>query len=144
MSLDLAILGDPADSVADLRISNSANDGIYKLVQRVLILLFTDESEPTNLGLGTTLASETISANANIDFVDNAFTLAMDKVKDDLDESYSADYPLDERLSAYLVQSTKTDRGTIEVDLTLTAQSGESTTVKVPIDHISAEQSNNG
>jgi len=142
MSLDLAILGDPADSVSDLRIANLANDGIYKLVQKILVLLFTDSSVSTNLGIGTNLATETISANSRPDFLNNLFTLALDKVKDDLELTYPADVSADEQLSSYRVQATTTDRGTVAVDLTIESLAGEFFTVNVPIDNISAEQSN--
>jgi hypothetical protein len=140
MSLDLAILGAPADPVADLRIDNLANDGIYKLVQKVLIILFTDSSVSTNLGIGTSLSSETISANSRAEFVNNIFNIALDKVKDDLELTYPADAPDEEKLASYRVQATTTtDKGTVAVDLTIESLAGESVTVNVPIDHISAE-----
>ena len=139
MRLDLAILGDPADTVADLRIDNLANDGIYKLVQKVLIILFTDSSVSTNLGIGTALSSETVLANSRTEFVNNIFNIALDKVKDDLELTYPADAPDEERLAAYRVQATTTDKGTVAVDLTIESLAGESVTVNVPIDHISAE-----
>ena len=65
MSNDLSILGPPASlRPALLDFDDTICTGAYKLVQRVLVILFTDEDNPYSFGIGTEIPQLLVGTNA--------------------------------------------------------------------------------
>ena len=76
MAYDIAILGDEAQGLSLLDFNNKVVEGGYKLVQQVVILMFTDETEPLSFGMGTQLPGFLAGSN-NYDesVINNQFTI---------------------------------------------------------------------
>ena len=139
MSHDIAILGDPANSVSALTIDNTANDGIYKLVQRTVILLFTDKSDTKNLGLGTDLPRLLDSNVVDEETIRGYFNLALADVKDNILAAQALDAPDDEKLRDYQLRVEVTERDEVTVDITVVSEAGELFEVRVPESAINLE-----
>jgi hypothetical protein len=138
MAYDLAILGDPENTVSALAVDNTANDGVYKLVQRILVLLFTDVNGTGSAGYGTDLSGEVLSANiSDPEIVQNLFNLAQAKVQEQLQETTALDAPDDEVLKDMIsVVRSGSEDDELFVDVTITTEAGTQITVSAPISSI--------
>jgi hypothetical protein len=138
---DMNILGAPADDRSDLANTNEAIDGIMKLAQRVMVLLLTDSTVSTNIGIGTTLPTIIFSANnQEASVFKNEVDQALDSVLDLLKRSQKTDDPDDEkidRLTSKVLIDTA-DEATIDVGIV--AQSGDETTVSFPVTNINTSE----
>ena len=78
MSIDPAILGPPAHNVeALLDFDGTVSEGIYKLMQRVVILMFTDAEGEYAFGLGTDIPRLLQGTNSlATDILQNEFAIA--------------------------------------------------------------------
>ena len=136
--LDIAILGDPTKSVPALAINNEANDGVYKLVQRVMILLLTDINDPFQLGLGTELPTQITSSNIlDAGLLQALVSQALSRVRVQLLQDQLDDTPPDEALDR--LQAIVPDpitRDTEFVDVIVSTLAGDSVTVSLPITDI--------
>jgi len=137
MAFDLAILGDPENTVSALAVDNTANDGIYKLVQRIMILLLTDIEAPNSNGFGTNLPGIVFSANiSNPEVLQGSFDIAQSAVLTQIRETTDPDAPEDEQLEGLSSELVRLDRDEILMNLTVIAVSGDLTTVSAPISNI--------
>ena len=136
MTHDINIMGSPKVHETLLKLDNTAITGIQKLVQRTLILLFTDSSDPVNLGLGTSLGKETQGGNADVALTKGLFDIALSFVQDQLQKNTPSDAPADEQIQGYVTTANLTDRGTIEVRIIVTSVAGTTVTVAVPLKHL--------
>lgn len=134
-NFDVAILGSPANATSLLNVDNTAGTGIYKLVQRILILMFKDKDDPNSLGIGTNLPTELFGANIqDREILKNTLNIAMDRVKETLVSSTPADAPDDEKIDNIQVELlTPEGRDTEDIQLTVTSLAGSQFTVVVPI-----------
>ena len=139
MSYDLAILGDPENNIPTLTIDNTAVDGLYKLIQRVMILLLTDASAENNPGgVGTDIPE--LYRGGNVpppEVVANVFAASLVQIKQTLIANIQPDTPADEvpeNLTATVVSNDLPD--TVTVEVVVTSQAGNSATVNVPISNI--------
>jgi hypothetical protein len=133
---DIAILGSDARGPSLLDFNDRLVTGGLKLVQQVLILLFTDEDEPLSYGAGTQLPEYLAGANVYDEAViNNQFAIAAAKVQDFLQQTQPVTLPLSERL---LRVDTKVSRivgssDQAQVELVVVSQDETATTVEVPI-----------
>jgi len=135
--LDQAILGDPAEDRPELANTNTANDGIYKLVQRVMIILLTDSTVSTNLNIGTEIPSIVFSANVtDPDLLKGRFDQALDGVRDILIGSQQATDPDDEKIDTMAAEVTNVASDETTVDIIVVSQAGTAALVSIPIDNI--------
>lgn len=137
MPYDISILGDNAngDSLLDFH-DKVVNNG-RKLVQKVLILLFTDENEPLSFGYGTQLPEYLAGANNyEEDALNNQFTIAASKVADILRNTQSLNLPADEKLQRIdvIVTRSETEKDQARAEITVISQDDTATTVQVPIE----------
>jgi hypothetical protein len=137
---DMAMLGDVDDKVSALTFdANAAAVGVYKLVQKVITLMFTDSSSPYALGRGTELPEQLVGANAlDLETTSNLFNIAVSKVKETLLAIQTSDQPDDELLVDIRVEVLVADLGSDgrEVNLTVISAAGEAVTVKVPVTNL--------
>jgi hypothetical protein len=138
MTYDLAILGDPNSEVSALSVDNTAAEGVYKLVQRVLILMFTDVNAQASNGYGTRLPAEVFSANiSNKEIIENIMNLAQARVQEQLQDTTADDAPEDEILTEITnTVSTGANSDELFVDITITTASGVDITVSAPVSNI--------
>jgi hypothetical protein len=142
MSYDLNIMGSPTTYKALMQVDNTAIGGPQKLAQRILVLLFTDETVPTNLGIGTDLPAQNGVNISDLEVVRNVYNLAVTAVKSTLFQETDPASPADERLRDIQVRVQETDTpGEVEVLLDITTQSEDTLTVPVPATMIT-EQDN--
>jgi hypothetical protein len=134
---DMAMLGDVDQEVSALSFeSNEAAVGIYKLIQRVLVMLFTDSSSEYSAGRGTELPQQLPGANAlDLESTTNLFNIAASKVKETIIGAQTSDQPEDEQLVdirvEVLIDDSIPDRR--EINMTVISAAGEAVTVKVPV-----------
>ena len=137
MAYDIAILGNEAAGRSLLDFNNKVVDGGEKLVQQVLILLFTDEDEPLSFGFGTQLPGLLAQTNAyDEDVLNNQFNIAASKVSDIMRVSQPLDLPTDEKLERIEVNVTRssTNKDQAEAVITVVSQDETATTVRLPIE----------
>ena len=140
MTYDINLLGNPTVPVALLRIDNSAITGAQKLLQRVVILLFTDSTVVSNLGLGTQMPGQDSSNIADLEVIRNLFNIALGQVKEQLLATTLVTAPDDEKISDLQVEvSESIIPGQVDVDVMVTTKSGSGASAKVPIREITAE-----
>jgi len=138
MSADINILGNPDQQQAALRVDGTAIYGIQKLVQRSLVLLYTDIEDPVRLGVGTDLPRGDQSRNNyDIQELQMLFEIALGKVQSILLSSTSLETPADERIKEFRASSETTDRGEVSMDITVRSQADTEFVVRVPIASIS-------
>lgn len=142
MTYDLAILGDPENTVPALTIDNTACEGIYKLIQKVMILLLTDVDGENNIGgVGTSIPAVVRGSNVpEPEVVSNLFAAALADIKPTLLAAVTPDTPTDEvpsSLKADVVTDADNLSDVVAVEVTVIAQSGQSTSVKIPVSSIS-------
>jgi hypothetical protein len=138
MSVDINILGNPQQQQAALRIDGTAIYGIQKLVQRSLILLYTDIEDPLRLGVGTDLPRGDQSRNNyDIQELQTLFEIALGKVQSILLSTTSLETPADERIKEFRAGAETTDRGEVSMDITVRSQADTEFVVRVPIASIS-------
>jgi hypothetical protein len=137
MAYDIAILGDETTGLSRLDFNNRVVDGGSKLVQQVLILLFTDETEPLAFGLGTQLPVFLAGSN-NYDeaVINNQFTIAASKVADALRNTQPLDLSDNEKLQRIDTKVTRslTNPNQATAEITVVSQDEEATTVNLPIE----------
>lgn len=140
MSYDLAILGNPEQTVPDLTINNTANDGAYKLLQRVMILLLTDTNAENNPGgVGTDIPSLLRGGNVpEPETLSNLFATALVEIKTALlsgitPESTEDEIP--ETLKAFVIPNEEPS-DTVTVEIQVLTRAGTEVTVSVPISNI--------
>ena len=132
MSLDINILGDLSNDQPLLALDGTCVEGIALLVQKVMILLLSDErTERFGTGVPQILRN---SANIDSGVVSNIFTTALADVKDILDNNTPAGTPNDERLASYTHEVEVLEGSSVSVSITITALSGDTTELKLPID----------
>jgi hypothetical protein len=138
MSNDIAILGQPGSlRPALLDFDGTVCTGSYKLVQRVLTVLFTDESNEYSFGIGTEIPQILSGSNAvEDDILQNLFNIAGAQIKDIFDQEDITGVPDDEilqdiRFAVIQPEGQLPDTRTIEV--AVYTQAGEETVVEVPI-----------
>jgi hypothetical protein len=149
MSLDIAFLGDPANTISALSFAdNTANDGVYKLVQRIMILLFTSEDSQYNAGFGTEIPNSITSANiSDKDLIQGTFMNEMSQIAAYLQQTTPFGTPADEQLDRYEVIVVEEDDmpDQLFVELTIFPASGTGTTVRIPVSEIyNVEDSEDG
>lgn len=142
MLYDLAILGDPNNDQPTLAIANEANDGLYKLLQKVMILLLTDESSPYNLGVGTSLPTEVVSANiTDKKAVQGLFKIGMAKIREVIHVQTPFDAPDDEKLKDFDVVVLDGEAAdTLDVEITVTSVADGSISVRMPTSNLFTSQ----
>jgi len=140
MSYDLAFLGNPENLKTALAIDNKADDGLYKLLQRIIILLFSDIDSQYNMGIGTTLPQEVFSANiVDPQVIQGVFNNSMAKVRQYLKDNTPASAPLDEQLKdaqVIIPQLGDVQTDTQEVQIIVTSAAEGTISVRVPISEI--------
>jgi hypothetical protein len=138
MALDVAIMGDPRQEVTALAIDNTANDGIYKLAQRVMIVLLTDREDPIQLNAGTGVPGQAFSANVtDLEVIRGQFTNGMSEVRDVLNQTVTTETPDDERLANYEVkvrEQSAPDK--VDVEILITSEAGNQAVVRLPISNL--------
>jgi len=139
-TFDIAILGDPELDLSLLDFDNRMATGIYKLVQRVLILLFTDSEAPASAGRGTDLPREVFGANVtDIEIIRNQFNIAAQKVTETLITETDLDAPDDEKLASLRVEVIAGEApDAVDTEVTVLTVAGEEFTVVVPTSNTSA------
>lgn len=136
MTYDINIMGPPTTVEALLRLDNTAIAGVQKLVQRTMVLMFTDVSDPVNLGLGTTLATDLKGGSADLEIIRNFFNIALALVKDTIRQQTPLDAPDDEQISGYDVAVSKPARDTVVATITVKTAAGTTVAVQVPLKHL--------
>jgi len=132
---DIAILGEPATAESLLDFNGKIAEGIYRLVQKVLVLLFSDEENSYAYEQGTQLPSVIPSANiGDAEELQNQFNIAVSKVQEMLSVSQPLDLPDDEtleRIETVITRDTGSDAAKAEI--TVISAAGDSVTVNVPL-----------
>jgi len=143
MSYDLAILGDATTGPSPLTIDNTANDGVYKLLQRVIVLMFTDASNPTTLGLGTNIPNTVQGANiTDVNTYQGILDIAAQTVKEILLAETSVDAPDSEKIDTIVPVVSEGDAAdTLNAQVTVTSLDG-SASITVPITNLNGELNN--
>lgn len=132
---DLNIMGLPTTREALLRVDNTAINGPQKLLQRLLVLLFTDNRVETNLGIGTELSDDDVGNISDLEVIRNQYNIALASVKDTLLVETLKDADASERIKDAQLQVQETDeRGTVEITITVTTQAGDDVSVSVPVE----------
>jgi hypothetical protein len=138
MSNDISILGTPGSlRPALLDFDGTVCTGVYKLVQRVLIVLFTDRNNPESYGIGTDIPGLLSGANAvDEDTLQGFFNIAGAQIKEIFRNEDNTGVPDDEilkdlRFAVIQPEGQLPDTRTIEVEVS--TQAGEDTVVQVPI-----------
>lgn len=135
MTYDINILGDLTNAQPAFVINGTCIEGVAKLVQRMIIILLSDnETETIGTDVPRVLRGST---TASPEVVDNIFRIALADVAEQL--TYEDDTPDDERLDSYDYTVERTDDYTFFIDITITAVSGDSTVAKLPIDFTAKE-----
>ena len=138
MSADINILGNSDQQQAALRVDGTAVYGIQKLVQRSLVLLYTDIADPVRLGVGTDLPRGDQSRNNyDIQELQTLFEIALGKVQSILLSTTSPGTPADERIKEFRADSRTTDRGEVSMEITVRSQADTEFVVRVPVASIS-------
>jgi len=131
MTSDINILGDITNSQPALAMDGTFLVGSIKLVQKILILLLTDvETDP--FGRGTRIPSLAGMGTVDMGQLEGIFRIAMTDVKVQLDASYLADTPDDEKLEIINVELSRLEPDYIQAVLVITTQDGETTTIELP------------
>jgi hypothetical protein len=134
MSVDINILGDPHQRHAAMRVDGTAIYGIQKLVQRSLILLYTDIEDTVRLGVGTGLPrGDQTRNNYDVSELQMLFEIALGKVQSILLSSTALETPLDERIKSFQVEVENTDRGEVSMGITVLSQADTTFIVRVPV-----------
>lgn len=137
MAYDISILGDEDNGDSLLDFHDKVVDDGRKLVQQVLILMFTDENETLAFGLGTQLPEYLNGANIYDEAaLANQFAIAASKVADILRNTQPLNMPSDEKLQRIDVTVTRstTEKDQAEAEITVVSQDDTATTVRVPIE----------
>ena len=137
MTYDLDILGEHFGE-ANLFISDKAVSGVAKLVQRVLVLLFTDVNGEYSAGRGTFLSQEISSANnRDDDVIQGRFAIAASHVKEEINNSTPFDVPADEVLEELNILSLEREREDhLLLEIQVVTENGDSVSVKAPVNVI--------
>jgi len=146
VTVDLGILGPAMDGRSRLTIKNEAVEGIDKLLQKAMILLFTDASVESSLGLGTSVPDDVVSANiGDLVVLQNVFHLATASVRDNIFATQSPELPDDEKLSEIAAEVIEGDiAGSAEVTIIVTAVSGDQTKRQTPITNLTITGASDG
>ena len=133
MTLDLAILGAPTLLNSALSVNGTACSGVYKLLQRVMVLLFTDTDVLSNLGFGTKFPQDLIAANvATPEVAQASLNIACSRIVEQLSESADG-LPDDERIDSLTATlEASTDKDTLSVEIVLITVASE-LKVTVPV-----------
>jgi hypothetical protein len=142
MTYDVAIMGDPSQPRTALSFNNTANDGIYKLVQRVMLLMLTDRQAPANIGAGSDLYSEIQGANrGDAEVMTGLLNQAASFVKDNIALTTPFDAPDDERLHEIKIIADVGDTNdSVVAEVTVTTAAGTSATASVPISNLFGQE----
>lgn len=132
MTYDINIMGPPSDTVTALRLDNTAITGLQKLVQKTLVLLFTDSTAPESLGTGTTLVASLKGVHADTEMIRNIFNIALSKVLMTIKSQTPLSAPDEEKLQGYNAVVTAGDRGEALVSITVSSVAGTTAIVRVP------------
>lgn len=136
MSVDLAILGDPSNTKSSLSVNNTAATGAYKLAQRVIIVLLTDITQDTNLGVGTNIPGILRGSNQrDVEELRNFFSIASNRVRSVLANTTALGEPLDEILAELTFDFT-VNEDEMDIRAVITTAAGTSVTVPVPVPEI--------
>jgi hypothetical protein len=110
----------------------------------MVVLLFTDNRIPTNLGVGTELSDEEIINLSDPEVVRNIYNIALASVKDILITETPIEADPSEKLQDVQLQVQETDKpGTLELIINVTTQSGETATVELPVETIPEQENDN-
>ena len=138
MSADINILGNPHQRQASMSVDGTAISGIHKLMQRSLILLYTDVEDPVKLGVGTDLPRGDQSRNNyDVQELQTLFEIALGKVQSILLLTTPMETPLDEKIKEFQVEAETSDRGEVSMEITVRSQADTSFVVRVPIASLS-------
>lgn len=142
MSYDLAILGLPSNRASALSVSNEAADGLYKLMQKILILLFTDKTSAYSAGIGTTVPSNISAANTlDKKVVQGIFKIGLATIRETIQSQTPYDAPLDEKLRDFdVVVSDGETQDSLSVQLTITSVANGTISVRIPITNLFTSQ----
>lgn len=131
--MDLNIIGNPANRVMALTVNGTAIDGLGKLLQRVMLTLFTDAESPYSMGNGTSLATELYGRNiAEDDVASNLFNIACAEAKRVVQAATPA-VPTDEQLKDLSATVLRGSRGELIVEIRIRSVADGTIAVKVPI-----------
>ena len=132
--IDLNIIGNPSTRVTALSMDGTAIDGLGKLLQRVLLLLFTDSDSEYSMGYGTTIPTELYGRNISEDDVAaNLFSIACAEVKQQIQATTLAETPTDEQLKDLTAAVSRGERGEMIVEIQVQSVADGTVAVKVPI-----------
>jgi hypothetical protein len=132
MTYDINILGELTASSPAYTFDGTCIDGIAKLVQRFMIVLFSDNRTET---YGTDIPRILEQVNiVDMGALDNIFRIAMADVSEILTANTPAGTPDDEVLQGYDFILENTDEDEVFIEITITALSGDSTVAKLPTD----------
>ena len=131
MSYSIHLLGDIYNPEPALELNGKVNEGVVKLAQRVLILLFSDKrTELYGTGLPELLEA---GANVLLDNLENLARIAVDDVIDIINQT-TPDLPDDEspeRIDIG-VAAGASGTGTADITLDIYTRAGNSLRLKLP------------
>ena len=132
--MDLNIIGNPVNRAMALTINGTAIDGLGKLLQRVMLTLFTDAESLYSMGNGTSLATELYGRNiAEDDVASNLFNIACAEAKRVVQAATPAGVPTDEQLKDLSATVLRGNRGELIVEIRIRSVADGTIAVKVPI-----------
>jgi hypothetical protein len=137
MTFDQNILGDIRNEQPSFKLDGTCIEGVVKLTQRIMIILFSDEETET-IGTGLPRALRSVTT-ASPEQVDNILRIALSDVVEILDATYEEDTPDDEKLADYDFTIDHDETATFDVVLTITAVSGDTTVAQLPINFTDKE-----
>ncbi len=136
-TIDYAILH--ATTPADLAMFNAAAQsevltGLYKLVQRFLLLLLTRlGSVPYDLAYGSTFMLDGAFGWRTALDVEQSFTLALTDIRRQLGAIAVAGDPADERFAAATLTKIQLSRKVVQLTMRIVSQAGSSVVVIAPV-----------
>ena len=134
---DINVLGNLNAPQPSLTVDGTCINGIAKLVQKVMIVLLSDERSDF---YGTYIPQMLSGSNVpDSGAVENIFNIAMTEVSDVIKGAYTSETPDDEKLASYAISFGDSEEDTISVNIKITAVSGENTVLKFPQPFINKE-----
>ena len=132
--IDLNIIGLPTTRAMALTVDGTAIDGLGKLLQRVLLVLFTDATAAYSMEQGTTLPAELYGRNvAEDDVATNLFNIACAEAKKVVQENTDPSVPEDEQLKDLSSVVSRGERDELIVEIRVRSVADGTIAVKVPI-----------
>lgn len=146
MSYDIDILGSELSN-DEQRIYPQAVEGLRKLAQRVLLLLFKEEDNPADRGFGTeivTLKDGFSSDDEALDEAKGRVLIALTEVAEYLKRNTQIDAPDDEKIKTLEISQLERDKeviGLVNLEILVVSQAGEYTVIKAPVKSLNEGES---